>query len=139
VQTHRFSWAPVLYALPVALLVDAILHGNNIRDIENDRQVHINTVPILIGSANAKLMYHGLVFGAYALVPILMLFAGLPWLSILTFLSLPLAVNLSRMVQSKEQIPESQFAMIDAATAQLHSIFGLLLIVSLIIHYFVFG
>jgi hypothetical protein len=29
--------------------------------------------------------------------------------------------------------------MIDASTAQLHSVFGLLLILSLIIHYFLFN
>ena len=30
IQAHHFSWAPVLYALPIALLVDAILHSNNL-------------------------------------------------------------------------------------------------------------
>ncbi|MGD2127635.1 MAG: prenyltransferase, partial [Desulfobacteraceae bacterium] len=49
VQAHHFSWTPVLYALPVGLLVDAILHSNNLRDIQSDSVVDIKTVPILIG------------------------------------------------------------------------------------------
>ena len=43
VQASRFSWGPVLYALPLAFLVDAVLHGNNLRDIEHDKHVDIKT------------------------------------------------------------------------------------------------
>ncbi len=134
VQAHRFSWAPVLYALPIALLVDAILHSNNLRDIENDEAVDIKTIPILVGEKVSKWMYYGLILGAYLLILILIVWAGLPMLSLLTFLSFPLAVKLVRMVRDKEKIPKKQFAMIDAATAQCHLTFGALMIISIIIH-----
>ncbi len=134
VQAHRFSWAPVLYALPIALLVDAILHSNNLRDIENDEAVDIKTIPILVGEKVSKWMYYGLILGAYLLILILILWAGLPMLSLLTFLSFPLAVKLVRMIRDKEKIPKKQFAMIDAATAQCHLTFGALMIISIIIH-----
>ena len=134
VQVHRFSWAPVLYALPIALLVDAILHSNNLRDIESDEAVHIKTIPILIGEKASKWVYYGLIFGAYVLILILIVWAGLPMLSLLTFLSLPLAIKLVKMVRDKEKMSEKQFAMIDAATAQFHLTFGVLMIISLIIH-----
>ncbi len=134
VQVHSFSWAPVLYALPIALLVDAILHSNNLRDIENDEAVDIKTIPILVGEKVSKWMYYGLILGAYLLILILIVWAGLPMLSLLTFLSLPLAVKLVRMVRDKEKMPKKQFAMIDAATAQCHLTFGALMIISIIIH-----
>ncbi len=134
VQAHRFSWAPVLYALPIALLVDAILHSNNLRDIENDEAVDIKTIPILVGEKVSKWMYYGLILGAYLLILILIIWAGLPMLSLLTFLSFPLAVKLVRMVRDKEKIPKKQFAMIDAATAQCHLTFGALMIISIFIH-----
>ncbi len=134
VQAHRFSWAPVLYALPIALLVDAILHSNNLRDIENDEAVDIKTIPILVGEKVSKWMYYGLILGAYLLILILIVWAGLPMLSLLTFLSFPLAVKLVRMVRDKEKIPKKQFAMIDAATAQCHLTFGALMIISIFIH-----
>jgi len=136
VQAHHFSWGPVLYALPIALLVDAILHGNNMRDIQNDREVDIKTIPILIGENFSKDMYYGLIFGAYVLTLILIVWAGLSAISLLTFLSFPLAVKLAKMVRDKEKIPSKQFAMIDAATAQLHLTFGILMIISLLIQYF---
>ncbi|MFH1480834.1 MAG: 1,4-dihydroxy-2-naphthoate octaprenyltransferase [Pseudomonadota bacterium] len=135
VQAHHFSWGPILYALPVALLVDAILHSNNLRDIHNDRVVNIKTLPILIGERGAEIMYYGLIFGAYILTVILIVWAGLSLLSLITFLSLPLAVKLVKMVRDKEKIPVKAFAMIDAATAQFHLTFGILMILSLVGHY----
>lgn len=134
VQAHDFSWAPVLYALPIALLVDAILHSNNLRDIANDEAVHIKTIPILVGEKVSKWIYYALIFGAYVLIVVLIVWAGLPSLSLLTLLSLPLAIKLVKMVRDKEKMPEKEFAMIDAATAQFHLTFGMLMILSLIIH-----
>jgi len=135
VQTGTFAWQPVLYALPIAFLVDAVLHSNNLRDIKNDRVVDIKTIPILIGESAAKKMYYLLVFGAYALIPVLVLLADLPWYALLTLLSLPLAIRAALLVHNKTLIPEKEFAGIDAITAQLHSAFSLLLIVALSMGY----
>jgi 1,4-dihydroxy-2-naphthoate octaprenyltransferase len=137
VQAHHFSWGPVLYALPVAVLVDAILHSNNLRDMENDRKVNIRTIPIVIGETGARFMYYGLIFGAYLLTLILITWAGLSVISLLTFLSLPLAIKLAQLVHRKDRVPGSKFATIDAATAQLHMIFGVLMITSLFFHHLV--
>ncbi len=137
VQAHRFSWTPVLYALPIALLVDAILHSNNLRDIENDSMVKIRTVPIIIGENASKLIYYALVFGAYVLTVILIALADLPMTSFIIFLSLPLAIKLVKMVRQKDQDPIQNFAMVDAATAQLHLAFGILTIIALLAHYLV--
>ena len=38
VQTEAWAWEPFVASLPIGLLVAAILHANNVRDIENDRQ-----------------------------------------------------------------------------------------------------
>jgi 1,4-dihydroxy-2-naphthoate octaprenyltransferase len=139
IQAHRFSWLPVLYALPIGLLVDAVLHSNNLRDIANDQAVNIKTVPILIGESRAKALYYGLVFGAYVATLALILFAGLTLFSLIVFLSLPLALRTAKMVRHKDNLPVRQFAMIDAATAQLHLAFGLLTVISLVVHYLIVG
>lgn len=136
VQAHRFSWGPVLYALPIALLVDAVLHSNNLRDIGNDSVVNIRTVPILIGEGLSKLLYYGLIFGAYVVTLVLILWGGLSPVTLLTFLSCPLAFKLARMVRNKDRVPVQQFAMIDAATAQFHLTFGILMILSLLVQHF---
>jgi len=135
VQIQQFSWGPILYAIPFAFLVDAVLHGNNLRDIKNDSVVNIKTVAILIGERNAKFMYYGLVLSSYLSVIVLILANQLPLISLATLLSLPLAIKLVRIVHSKERLPEQQFMMIDAATAQLHSAFGGLFLLSLLAQY----
>lgn len=139
VQAHRFSWLPVLYSIPVGLLVDAILHSNNLRDIASDKAVGIKTVPILIGENRAKAMYYGLVFGAYGTTLLLILFAGLTVFSLIVFLSFPLALRAARMVRHKDQMPVEQFAMIDAVTAQVHLAFGLLTVICLVLQYAIAG
>jgi 1,4-dihydroxy-2-naphthoate octaprenyltransferase len=133
VQAHHFSWGPVLYALPVGLLVDAILHSNNLRDIQNDKVVHIKTVPILIGERRAKIMYYGLVFGAYGLTLLLVALGRFPLLTLLILLSLPLAIKVVSMVRHKDALSVEKFAVIDAATAQLHLVFGILMILGLFV------
>ncbi|MBS1238115.1 MAG: 1,4-dihydroxy-2-naphthoate octaprenyltransferase [Deltaproteobacteria bacterium] len=135
VQAHQFSWKPILYSIPIGFLVDAILHSNNLRDIASDGVVKIKTVPILIGEKRAKTMYMALVFGAYLLTLLLVLIAGLTTLSLLAFLSLPLAIKVVNMVRHKESVPKERFATIDAATAQVHLAFGLLMVIGLGIRY----
>lgn len=139
VQAHRFSWLPVLCALPIGLLVDAILHSNNLRDIADDGAVNIKTVPILIGERRAKAIYYALVFGAYGVTLLLVAFAGLSLFSLMVLFSLPLAVKTARMVRHKDELPPGEFAVIDGATAQLHLAFGLLMVLSLVLHLLVQG
>ena len=104
VQAHHFSWTPVLYAIPAAFLVDAVLHSNNLRDIKNDSVVNIKTVAILIGEQNSKRMYYGLIISAYISVILLITANGLPTVSLITLLSLPLALKLIRIVKHKNNL-----------------------------------
>ncbi|MCU0594254.1 MAG: 1,4-dihydroxy-2-naphthoate octaprenyltransferase [Desulfobacterota bacterium] len=137
VQAHHFSWKPVLYSIPIGFLVDAVLHSNNLRDIVNDGVVKIKTVPILIGEKWAKIMYQTLVFGAYLLTLLLVVAGGLTAFALLVFVSLPLAFKVVHMVRHKERIPAEKFAVIDAATAQVHLAFGLLMVIGLALRWIV--
>ena len=137
VQANHFSWKPVLCSIPIGLLVDAVLHSNNLRDIVNDGVVKIKTVPILIGEKRAKIMYQALVFGAYLITLLLVLAGGLTAFALLVFVSLPLAIRVVNMVRRKESVPMENFAMIDAATAQVHLAFGLLMVIGFVLRYFI--
>lgn len=136
VQAHHFSWNAVLYSIPIGLLVDAVLHSNNLRDIANDEAVKIITVPILIGERWAKIMYQALVFGAYLITLLLVLASSLTAYTLLVFVSLPMAVKVVNLVRHKDRVPVERFAMIDAATAQVHLAFGVLMIIGLALRYF---
>lgn len=133
VQAGHYSWTPFLYSLPVALLVDAILHSNNLRDIKYDSVVGIKTAAMLLGENGAKIMYYALIAGAYLTIILLAAFGGLTWLSMATLISLPLAIRLMRTVHGRSAMSEQDFASIDAGTGKLHSVFSLLFIAALIV------
>jgi 1,4-dihydroxy-2-naphthoate octaprenyltransferase len=113
--------------------VAAILHANNMRDIQHDRDAQVRTVANLLGHDRARFEYYALVGGAY--VAVLGMIAGRlagPW-GLLVFLAAPLAVrNVRRVVRSRPQQPES-IATLDVQTAQLHLAFGLLFALAILL------
>lgn len=126
------SATAILAALPVALLVTAIIVVNNLRDIETDRQVRKLTLAVRIGDKNTRLEYSGLVLGAYlfpiGLSIITSIFPGWWWLP---FITLPFAIDLVRTVRGGQRGPALNFTL--ARTAQLHLYFGVLLAAALVL------
>jgi 1,4-dihydroxy-2-naphthoate octaprenyltransferase len=131
VQAGRFDLAPALSSLPVALLVAAIMHANNLRDIEPDRARGKVTVANLLGPARAAWEYHLLVLGAYALVAALVAARVLSPGALLILLTLPLALSLVRRVAATQE-PVALNAVL-RRTAALHARFGLLLIAGVLL------
>jgi 1,4-dihydroxy-2-naphthoate octaprenyltransferase len=66
VQTGRFAALALLAGVPVGLLVAAILHANNLRDLETDRAQGKRTLAARFGRSFARHEYALLVGGAYA-------------------------------------------------------------------------
>ncbi|HNT00433.1 MAG TPA: prenyltransferase, partial [Candidatus Saccharicenans sp.] len=89
VQTGQFSWLPVIWAIPQGLLIVAILHANNWRDILTDREKKISTVANNLGGRGSRRYYGLLLFGSMAL---LATFVLVPRLFGLDFPSLPLSI-----------------------------------------------
>lgn len=128
VQTGSLSWTPVAYSLPMGFLIAAILHGNNLRDIESDRRAGIRTLAMMLGLRRARLAYAGMVTAAYLSV-IGSVAAG--WVSpvgLLCLLTLPLAVAAVRIVMAGGP----PLIVIDMRTAQLQMAFGLLMILGIV-------
>jgi 1,4-dihydroxy-2-naphthoate octaprenyltransferase len=132
VLTGTYNHHVLLVSLPVGCLVTAILSGNNLRDILPDRQAGFATAAGLLGHKWARVEYAGLVISAYLITAVLVVTRIMPAWSLMTFLSVPLAYNvIQRAFASQPDKPE-QLADIDMRTAQLHLVFGLLLILSLL-------
>ena len=145
VQTGRLAWTPVLYSLPIGLLIWAILHANNLRDADSDREVAVTTVAMLLGPAGARALYVALIALAYL---VLIAMAALGWVvpaALLPLLSLPLAVKAVRQLFTGRGAGLSLAASggasgqrhggvvnLDMRTAQLQMAFGLLLLAGLV-------
>ena len=132
VQTGYPSWLPVLWSIPISLLVVAILHANNWRDASGDTGKGYRTVASMLGDSASELYYGLLIFAPYALVVFFAevqvnSFPKLPSTVLITFASLPLALRLMRRArQRREPVRPMDFVALDGATAQLNLLFGIL-------------
>jgi 1,4-dihydroxy-2-naphthoate octaprenyltransferase len=133
VSSGTFTWAALVASLPVGLLVTAILHGNEWRDVSEDARAGISTLSIRAGRQFAHELYLALVIGAYLVLALAVAVSALPPLSLLAMLSLPLLVRAIRASELGASGQQRAIAMIDLETAQLHAAFGFLLVVGLAI------
>ncbi len=135
VQTRAFSWIPVVWTVPMALLVSAILHANNWRDTAIDKEKKISTVASLLGDTWSLFYYGVLIFGAFAIDLILIIGPRLtaqdqramPLTFLVVFLALPRAMALwGRARRRRAPRRPLDFIILDGATAQYNLTFGLL-------------
>ena len=134
--TGDTSQTVILISLPIGFLVTVILHANNHRDIIHDAEAGARTIAGLLGHAGSKFFYYFLILGAYGAVIYMVTDGTLSQWSFIVFLSLIPAFKLMRTISNNEPGDTESIAMIDVQTAQLHLLFGVLLIVSLLISIF---
>jgi 1,4-dihydroxy-2-naphthoate octaprenyltransferase len=127
--TGHYSDQALLASLPVGFLVAAILHANDVRDVDDDARTGFRTLSTLVGQVTAAHLYVAMLGLAYVLVVALVAARVLPVWSLATLLVLPLAYGagqrMERGVHTSGGV--AQLARIDQATAQIHLLFGLLL------------
>ena len=128
-----FDSRSVILAIPVGLLVAAILQGNEWRDISEDARMGAATLSTRFGRKVAHHWYVGLVVAAYMALAIAVALAILPAYALLAVLSLPLLVRALRASELGATGQQRAIAMIDLETAQLHATFGLLLVLGLVL------
>jgi 1,4-dihydroxy-2-naphthoate octaprenyltransferase len=115
-----------LVSIPIGLLVAAILHGNEWRDMAEDARYGIGTLSAHIGRRWAHRGYVWLLLGTYLALGAGVLLGGLPTTSLLALISLPVMVRSIRASELGLQGQQRAIAKIDVETAQLHAMFGLL-------------
>jgi 1,4-dihydroxy-2-naphthoate octaprenyltransferase len=129
-HTGAFSQQAVVYALPVAALVTAILVVNNLRDIATDRIARKHTLAVRLGARATRIEYIMLLVAAYAVPLVAWLTLGGPRGFWLPWLTLPLAVHLIRVVLRAEGRPLNAAL---AGTGRLHLLFGVLWAVGIVV------
>jgi 1,4-dihydroxy-2-naphthoate octaprenyltransferase len=142
VQSGELSWIPVLWAVPMSMLVIAILHANNWRDIQSDKEIKIFTIASLLGDKSSLRYYGVLIYGPFVvvlgliLVPFLLFpqLTAMPFTFLITILALPLAFRLWRKALNRKTPSQPlDFIALDGATAQLNLLFGSLCTLALIL------
>ena len=143
VQTGRPSWIPVLWAVPMSLLVIGILHANNWRDIAGDGDKRVRTIAGLLGDLGSLRYYAFLLFAPYLIIAALVVLhlvqpaaaLGMPWTFAAVLLSLPAAFRCWGKARRRAAPAQPMdFLTLDGATGQFNLQFGLLCTAALILH-----
>lgn len=129
VQVERWTWEAFVASLPIAFLVTAILHANNLRDIEIDRKANKRTVATAIGRKWANREMYLLLAATYVSLVVAWAVGALPWPALVALASLPLAWPIVQVVRAGGNPRKLNMALF--RTAQLHMRFGALLAVGL--------
>jgi 1,4-dihydroxy-2-naphthoate octaprenyltransferase len=131
VQVTHLDWEAFALSVPVGLLAAAILVVNNIRDIDSDRRASKRTLAVKLGRTNTRWLFAAIVYGAFLLAPVTWIFGPLkPWL-MLTWLVLPLATALVRIVRTHTDGPSLNGAL--ARSGMLQLVFCVLLSAGLLL------
>ena len=136
-QLESWPWESFALAVPVGLLVTAILVVNNIRDMDTDRRAGKRTLAVRLGRERARFEYAALMaVGFLVLLPIAAIeiadsdsWSALWWL--LPCLTAPLAVKLVGVVRTRVDGPTLNGAL--ARTAGLQLVFCVLLTAGILI------
>jgi 1,4-dihydroxy-2-naphthoate octaprenyltransferase len=123
VQAGRVSQAAWWMSVPIGLLVVNILVVNNLRDIDNDRLANKHTLAVRLGVRGTRIQYSLLLILTYLLMPLLVLSGVLPWTALLSWLSLPWAVRLVRVVWTVQGRPLNAALAGSGQLAFLFSVF----------------
>lgn len=110
----------VAHTLPVAFLVTAILHGNNLRDREGDRAAGVRTLANRMSHAAARWFFAALVTLPYLMVLLMVHGATLPPLTLITLASAPIAFRLARSVFDSA----ADLSRLPLSCALLHLVFS---------------
>jgi 1,4-dihydroxy-2-naphthoate octaprenyltransferase len=131
-QMQKFTMQSFVISIPTALLTTAILHSNDIRDMNHDEKAGIKTLSIYIGGKNAQLVYSSLIMFAYVSLIVMNVYKYVPYLSLICFLTLPAAIKNMNKLRSTEGL-SCQIAELDKESGKLQGQFGILLILSVLV------
>ena len=124
----------MLISIPTALLTTAILHANDIRDINHDKKAEIKTLSIFIGYKKAQLVYSSLIILSYVSLIMMIIYKYVPFVSLICILTVPAAIKNINKLRTAEN-SSYNIAELDKESGKLQGKFGILLILSIFFKY----
>lgn len=135
VQTGVFNWLTVLVSLPISFLVSAILHANDLRDMNYDNNAGIKTLALILGKNKSFLLYHFLNLAAFISLIVLVGIRVIPLTAIITLLLLPKVIAILKNTQESWNGNKDCLVMLEANAAQFHFQFGIVFIGGLLLNF----
>jgi len=126
VQTQQLAPHALFAAVPLALLVTAILYINEFPDHDTDKLAGKNTLVVRLGKERARWVFFALVGAALLAIPVGVGLGLLPQLSMSALLAAPLAVKACRTLYTSYDMAQALVPGIKA-TILLHAAVGVML------------
>lgn len=124
-------WDAFLVSLPVAFIVTAILHMNNLRDIEEDQAVGKRSIAAAIGVTASRWAYAGLLAAAYGAIVAMAASGAVTVWALLGLLPVPFAFDAARKLFATSDRPAMNKLMV--RSAEIHGWTGVTLAAGLAI------
>ena len=131
VQALEVTNIAFMASVPIGAIATAILVVNNVRDVDTDRIVGKRTLAVLLGRNGARTQYLITMLVSYAIPFLLWLYFGSSLWVLLPLLTLPIALRLTRIINTRTEGAILNKAL--AGTAQLLLLYGMLFAVGLAI------
>jgi 1,4-dihydroxy-2-naphthoate octaprenyltransferase len=141
VQAQELAWQPVLAAVPVSLLIAAVVYINEFPDFVADRDSGKSHLVVRMGRDRAvhgyalmmMVTYLSILVGVVAHVIPGLEEIGLPWLALLGLLTVPTAVKAVRVAYAN-YMDYRRLVPANAATIMIHMATGSLLVVGFFLY-----
>lgn len=128
--TLHFDWRVLYIAVPIGLITVAILHCNNLRDIETDRRAHISTPAMQMGGRASVWVYCFEVLFPFVWLSGCVVGGVLPAWCLLAWVAALPALRNARVAVGYFKQGAAAIATLDEGTAKLQLAFSLMLMVS---------
>lgn len=135
VQSRIFSPAALWMSVPIGLLVVNLLVVNNLRDIQTDKKAGKITLAVRLGEKATRINYIAWMGIAYGIIPTLAFFHVIPWITMLTWLSIPSSWKVTRIVMNSRGRDLNPAL---AGTSRLALFFAILFMASILLTRFIF-
>ncbi|ACB84747.1 prenyltransferase [Natranaerobius thermophilus] len=129
-QLGYSDWDLILISIPIACLVSIILQANDLRDKRWDKRSGVTTFAILFGYSMACKIFTITGLVAFLLIPIFVSQGLLPYFTMITWLLLPKFFAVNRKIYKGTS---SLMLNIDIEMTKLYSLFGVIIIFSILI------
>lgn len=131
VLAQRIDLEPIVAGCLTGLLTAAILYINEFPDFEADAKSGKRHLVVRLGLEKARYGYAILILLPYIIQLVFVLIGTLPWMTLVTLISIPLAIRNIRICFRNYNKPKELFPA-NLGTIKLHLIYSVILVISYI-------
>lgn len=127
VMTGQLIWSTLLVVTPTGLLIVAILHANNTRDMLQDKVAGIKTQAMNLGLEGSQIVYQTLLLAAYVIIAIGVMMHLLHPVVFAVLITFPVALNNIKLMKTATIDNLAKIQYLDTHTAKLVLMFSVLM------------